>query len=340
MRNIRDRYQEMLEEMEGLVRITNKRSVLILLQHTKEEDIEVCVPSVRESISNIIGFVSFGDGRYLPDIIERAEGIVDTIMIDVDLKRSNSKEIREEAVRLAESKGISVAFYSDYSIWVSSAIAFILEVERKESIKTIYDSKLLLTGRNILATKMILELVSRGVDVYLFEKEYPTLKFPIAGGELEIASTHIHVIHEFAHAQFDILIGCEIQSRCPFLSEFSTVQFGQIYDIGINNFSQDFIQAQRQKGAMVYRSDDRAGVSGMVVNIMETGELVKSRLGKTAIGGIPIVSGGYVGESGDIVVDNYNDAHVVFGIANGDGTFKQALSEEDEVRINRIKKLI
>jgi hypothetical protein len=47
-----------------------------------------------------------------------------------------------------------------------------------------------------------------------------------------------------------------------------------------------------------------------------------------------------MGELGDVVVDNYNDAHVVFGIANGDGTFKHALTEEDASNLNKIKKLI
>jgi len=338
--DFKQRYEQMLGEMESLVRITNKRSVLIMLQHTKEEDIDVCIPAVRESISNIIGFASLGDESNLPYLIKRSAGIVDTIMIDIDLKRKNTEKIRVEATRLAAVQGISIAFYSDYSTWISSAIAFMMEVERKESMKSIFDSKLLLVGRNALATRMVLELIGKGIDVYVFEKEYPTLTFPVSGGKLVLESPYIHKIDSAIGIQFDILVGCEIQSRCAFLSDLSTMEFGQIYDIGINNFSQEFLKQQRQRGAKVYRSDDRAGISGIVVNLMETSELVNSRLGKTSVGGIPIVSGGYIGESGDVVVDNYNDAHVVFGVANGDGTFKQILSEEDENNMNRIKNLI
>jgi hypothetical protein len=336
----KQRLDQMLKEMDGLVRMTNKRSVLILIQHTKEDDFEVCIPSVRESISNIIGFVSIGDDSFLPYLIDRSVGIVDTIMLDIDFKRRETENIRIATARLAESKGISVAYYSDYSTWISSAIAFMMEIVRKKEVKTIFDSKLLLVGRNALATRMVLELLSKGIEVCVFEKEYPTPTFPLTKGKVELESPFIHRVNPVPGERFDILIGCEIQSQCSFLRELSTMDFEQIFDIGINNFSQDFIRQQRQRGAEVYRSDDRAGISGIVVNLMETSELVNSRLGKTSVGGIPIVSGGLIGDFGDVVVDNFNEVHVVLGIANGDGTFKQDLSSEDEINMRRINKLL
>lgn len=339
MSDFQNRYEQMLRDMERLVNLTNKRSVLILLQHTAQEETAPCVPAVRESISNIIGFVSLGDEHYLPYIIERAVGIIDTIMVDVDTKRSNSDDIRQITTRLAKEKGISVAYYSDYSTWISSAIAFMLEIEQGMNHLN-FGGRRLLVGRNIMATKMVLEMINRGMEVYVYKKEYPTPVFPIAGGDMEIHSSYIHIVDNLSSVQFNTLIGCELQKKTRFLDDLGLVHFDMLYDVGTNNFTQDFVMQQRKNGAQVYRSDDRAGISGMVVNLMETSELVKSRLGRTAIGGIPIVSGGYVGDNGDVVVDNFNDAHSILGIANGDGTFKQSLSDEDTNNINRIKMLI
>lgn len=334
------KYEEMLREMESLIKITNKRSVLILLQHTKEEDVKPCVPAVRESISNIIGFVSLGDDRYLSYMMEKAVDIIDTVMMDVDAKRSNSFQICATVTRLAQEKGIPIAYYSNYSSCVSSALAFMMEIERHERTKNIHNSKRLLLGRNVLATKMVIEMISRGMDVYLFGKEYDSCRFLIPGGETEIKSSYIHVIDNLSDIQFDVLIGCELQKRSRYLDDLSQIKFRYIYDIGIGNFSHEFIRQQRENGSEVFRSDDRAGISGIVVNLMETSELVGSRLGKTEIGGIPIVSGGYYGDAGDIVVDNFNDAHVVLGVANGDGTFKKDLTIEEKNCIKRIEKLL
>ncbi len=60
MTDFKDSFKQMIHEMDRLVTLTNKRSVLILLQHTHTEDTTPRVPSVRESITNIIGFVAFG----------------------------------------------------------------------------------------------------------------------------------------------------------------------------------------------------------------------------------------------------------------------------------------
>lgn len=330
----------MLADIERLVDITNKRSVLILLQHTHPADTEPCIPSVRESISNIIGFISLGDVQYLPYIIEHAVGIIDTIMIDVDTKRDNSEQIRLTATQMAAERGISVAYYSDYTTWVTSALALMLEIENQTQLTSLSQRRRLLIGRNMLATKMVMEMINRGMEVYLHGKEYPTPSFPTAGGEIEIHSSYIHFVDNPASVRPNILVGCELQQNTPLLDHLAPICFDLIYDIGTRNFTRDFISRQRAAGAQVYRSDDRAGISGAVVSLMETGELVKARLGKTIIGGINIVSGGYVGDAGDIVVDNYSDAHSILGVANGDGTFKHQPTEEDLRNIEKIKTLL
>ena len=304
MTDFKDSFKQMIHEMDRLVTLTNKRSVLILLQHTHTEDTTPRVPSVRESITNIIGFVALGDEKYLPYIIEESVGIVDTVMIDMDNKRSNSRQLCLKAQQLAQSKGMTVAYYSDYATWISSAIAFMMEIERKDLDKNVFECTRLLIGRNPLATQMVLELINKGIDVSLLREEYPSPQFPITCGTITIDSEHIHFVDSTSCVDLDVLIGCEIQH------------------------------------SSLYRSDDRAGISGIVVNLMETAQLISSRLGRTSIGGIPIVSGGYVGLPGDIVVDNYLDAHSILGVANGDGSFKKDLTTADTINLQRINKII
>ncbi len=340
MTDFKDSFKQMIHEMDRLVTLTNKRSVLILLQHTHTEDTTPRVPSVRESITNIIGFVALGDEQYLPYIIEESVGIVDTVMIDMDNKRSNSRQLCLKAQQLAQSKGMTVAYYSDYATWISSAIAFMMEIERKDLDKNVFECTRLLIGRNPLATQMVLELINKGIDVSLLREEYPSPQFPITCGTITIDSEHIHFVDSTSCVDLDVLIGCEIQHTSPWLHQLSASRFKFIYDIGTQNFSQPFIDTQRDNGASIYRSDDRAGISGIVVNLMETAQLISSRLGRTSIGGIPIVSGGYVGLPGDIVVDNYLDAHSILGVANGDGSFKKDLTTADTINLQRINKII
>ena len=53
-----------------------------------------------------------------------------------------------------------------------------------------------------------------------------------------------------------------------------------------------------------------------------------------------IVSGGYIGSYGDIVVDDYNNPKEIIGICNGTGDFKITHSLEDKKRIDKLRKII
>lgn len=52
--------------------------------------------------------------------------------------------------------------------------------------------------------------------------------------------------------------------------------------------------------------------------------------------GIFVVSGGFLGLSGDIVVDNYRNSRRIIGVADGMGDLKKELSEKDQERLSII----
>ena len=118
-------YQQMLEAIQTLVKRTNKKSVLVFLQHTKEQEVEPKCPMVRESVSNVIGFVSIGNDQYIHKIVSAAQGIIDKIVVDIDSKRVNSDKIIQTIKKEACAVDISVSMYSDYSSWAVSAVQFL-----------------------------------------------------------------------------------------------------------------------------------------------------------------------------------------------------------------------
>lgn len=335
-----DRISQLLSSIESRQQATNKYTVLIILQHSVESAVEPRIPALRESNSFIVGFIALGSIQYLDYVIANAKGIVDTIAIDVDIKRSNSALIRATAVRCAKDNGIHYTFYSDYSSWISSAIAFMFEVEALVDKKDFYGKKRLLTGKNTLATRMILEMIERGMDVFLLQRDYPKLILPVAGGEIEIQSKYVHIVEAISDVSFDVLIGCELETQCQYIDFLNSIKFDYIYDIGTCNFSREFLLRQRDNGAYIYRSDDRAGISGVITSLMETKTLVSSRMGRTKICDIEIVSGGIIGEDGAIVVDDFSDPHFVFGVAAGNGTFKTSLTQEEQSKIDRLTRIL
>ena len=64
---------------------------------------------------------------------------------------------------------------------------------------------------------------------------------------------------------------------------------------------------------------------------------MKYSCGKRDLGFCNIVSGGFFGQNGDIVVDSIHSPTFVFGVAQGNGLLKRVLSAEDEGNVTRIK---
>ena len=86
-------YKKVLSDIELLIKKTNKHAVLIVQQRPNEQDVDPIVPMVRESLSNIIAFVCVAESEILEDIVHEAKGIIDTIIFDNVVKRSNSDSI-------------------------------------------------------------------------------------------------------------------------------------------------------------------------------------------------------------------------------------------------------
>ena len=65
-------------------------------------------------------------------------------------------------------------------------------------------------------------------------------------------------------------------------------------------------------------------------------DILENSYGKKDLGFCNIVSGGFFGSLGDIVVDQINDPRRVIGVAQGDGALKQILNTKDQNNINKI----
>lgn len=335
-RNIEFQLIEMFDKVKELTNKTNKHSILIIQQRPNNKDKELVIPMIRESLSNIIAFVCVGDELYLNRVIELSNNIIDTIILDDVIKRNNSLLIINTVYQSAKEKNIPVFTYNDFDIWSNSAI---------NAIKSIRDRSLdgvnvLLIGYNYLATRIILQLIDCNANVYLLDEEYRTNILPYIGNStLSLNSENVKAVNN--NTQFDILLGCCLHEKYLNIDKIRDYRFDEIYDIGVSNFNEEFINLQKSKGcSYVFRSDDRASVAGMVLNLMETNYLSKHCIGVRRIGNIELVAGGVIGKSGAVVVDGIENPKEIFGIANGDGTFKANLSEEDIININKVKTIL
>ena len=329
-------YKKILADVELLIKKTNKHAVLIIQQRPNEQDKEPIVPMVRESLSNLIAFVCIAQTNILEYIVRNAKGIIDTIIFDNVIKRSNSNSIVKELYALAEQYEIPILTYNDFDSWTSSAINLIKSNENS----SLDNKNILILGKNYLATRVILQLIDCNANIYLLKSDYDNLDLPyIHTATITVNTSNLKIVDK--KQDFDILLGCCLHTQFDKLECLIDCHFESIYDIGVSNFTEEFITAHKLNGCKtIYRSDDRAGIVSVVLNLMETNYLLHHCVGRKSITGINMVAGGVIGDNGDVVIDSIENPRQVLGIANGDGTFKQHLSEIDIRNIEKVKTIL
>lgn len=323
-----------LNDLQQLVKDTNKMPVLILSQHPLDSMDGVVLPNIRESISNIICFVEVGNEDYIPIILEKIQGHVDRIILDIDDKRFNSKEITD-AVLSFPKQSIPVLYYSDLDVWGNTAIDFIAYKEGGLNNK-----KVLVCGKSLLSSRIIPKLLKYGSQVYLHTEDYIDSIFACdKHSSISIHSENVHYTSLGENTYYDIIVGISIFTNAIVSC---TEHAKSIYDLGLNNFTEDYIVSMRHTDVSIFRYDNRAGISSVLLNLLETEYLIKYNMGEVKIGNINVISGGVMGGNGAVVVDNAYNPQFVVGVANGTGLIKtnSELTSQNIDDINTINQLI
>lgn len=327
----KEQYLDRLQVAKQMIAETNKASVLFMVQIPDRENNDLLLPITRESLSNIICFVEIGDASLVDFIIEQAEGIIDKIVLDVDYKRSTSREIIE-VVR--NQNRIPVMEYSDMKMWGDSSVDFVLQNEKNH-----LPLRVLLLGHSYLTTHILQSFLLRDVDIYMLPEDYQEEYALDDHVQVAVRSKRLHKVE--AEREFDIIIGSNLKREYD-CKRLESISAKSVYDIGLQNFSREYISSQMAKGVEVYRFDNRAAVSSVVLNLMETDELIKHVMGRAEIADMHIVSGGLMGRKGDFVVDHITNPHSVLGIADGHGSFihEYDYTEEERDSILKLKNVI
>ena len=327
----KEQYLERLQVAKRMMAETNKASVLFVVQIPDKENNDLLLPITRESLSNIICFVEIGDASLVDFIIEQAEGIIDKIVLDVDNKRTTSREIIET---VSNQTRIPVMEYSDLKMWGDSSVDFVLQNEKSHM-----PLRVLLLGHSYLTTHILQGFLLRDADIYMLPEDYMNEYALDDNIQVTIRSKRLHKVE--TEKAFDIIIGSNIKREYD-CTRLNSVTAKSVYDIGLQNFSRGYINSQMAKGIEVYRFDNRAAVSSVVLNLMETDELIKHVMGRAEIADMHIVSGGLMGRKGDIVIDHITNPHCVLGIADGKGSFIHECDYTDEEcrNVKRLRSVI
>jgi len=303
-------FHERLDAVSALANRTNKATVLVVQQFPVADDAGVLCPHVRESIANIMAFVELGTVADFEWVLDTArDHPFNWIAVDCDQKLPESARIVDAA--RARVPAARLLFYSDNQVWFDSGLDIVQRLEGG------------LTGKRVL-------LAGSGPLADCFREALP-----------RIGAMAIERSEAGAGELPAIVLGVAQKRETLDLALIERLPAGAaIYDIGIGNLSLDAASRARARGLRLYRLDNRAGISSAIVRLLETDFMVGKLMGHLHLKDVDIVAGGLLAPPGAVIVDDIRNPTLIFGVANGNGRFRERMSAEDAAHVAFVRSLI
>jgi len=309
----RERYaatvQARCRDVDALTERTNKLAVLVVQQFPVASDAELLCPPVRESIATIMMFVELGTPDDLLWVLDETGQTCKMVAVDCDQKLPTSDAIVAQARATIPPERLLL--YSDNQAWFDSSLDMIQRIEQGVTTRSV-----LLCGTGPLADQMTYTLPRLGARVVR----------PHEADRLE---------------GIGIVIGASQKSES--IDEALVSRLAPdtaIYDIGIGNLTAGAADLARTRQLRLYRLDNRAGISSVIVRLLETDYMVSKLMGHVRVKDVDIVAGGLLAPPGAVIVDDIRNPTVILGVADGRGRFRPApLSPEDRARIDFVSSL-
>ena len=334
----------------------NKKTIFSISTTAKQEENSYMTP-IRECDSFVLTGCIIFDQKILPILLEKIDGEVDVILVDSEKKipmsiDNNFKGGPElyQAVGYVETGSVSricfeyikkskVFEFKPNDLTVNATWSFL-----SQRFRFLSGKKISILGAGNIGSKLALKLVECGAEVHLHRRDFYKGHHIVHGLNLikpEGVIANIHFHQNIMQASFlsDILIGASNGHPVIDSDVVNSVKKNcLIVDLGKNNLTKKAIKTAIQHSVEIYRTDVTPAMESYVHEVLKMQDILENSYGKKDLGFCNIISGGFFGSFGDIVVDRINNPKRVTGVAQGDGSLKVALNNGDQSNINRLKK--
>ena len=292
----------------------NKYAALNIVFDTRLTESLLISYNMQSNHDYICGAVTVKDEIAYKQILPIIDKYIDIALIDSDLY-----EFSENQTTIAKNilKNTIILTYSDQDTWVRAVEEQTVRL-LGENLK---DKHVVIFGNNYKA-KYLSENVKR--------KNAKTLLIDT-----------IEIIDTDKIKNADIIILWEnadkfIKPILPFIEK----DF-YILDAELNSFSEEFLELINNNNHIkTLRVNIWPTLISTLSSIHEYYKIYKNTYGKLTIDGIHIVSGGYIGSYGDIIVDNINSPSKLIGMADGKGKVIYDYPKEIKSKISALENII
>lgn len=205
--------------------------------------------------------------------------------------------------------------------------------------------KIAIVGAGNIGFKLALKLVESGVHVELVRRDLArgTMMADVINlikPRSTLAAAHYNADHLHASLFCDAVVGCT--AGTPVIT-WQMIQCmkpsGIVLDVGKGSIHPDAMQQAAAGEIPLYRCDVSSAIDGLISTLERNDMIISGAIGRRELhAGVHVVSGGYLGLPGDVVVDNYMSPTRIIGIADGKGDLRPPSGDDDENRLTNVMK--
>tara|TARA_B100001057_G_scaffold500119_1_gene613629 strand:+ start:836 stop:1840 length:1005 start_codon:yes stop_codon:yes gene_type:complete len=313
----------------------NKKKFYFIIANTaKLENNDYYLTPLRD-LDGILfsGIVIYNDNN-LNKILNLISKYADKILLDLEKKISNAGKILFTIKKKIQYKK-KIEFVKPNDLTVDSAYYLIIENLRKKILNN-KNIHILFLGLGNIGSKLAIKLVESNIDVFILARDKKKTSQIIKSLELikvRYNKNKIKLINnkKIKKDLFDIVVSLLPNPNnllnAKLLKKIRSSQL--ILDIGKGGFGEDEIKFIKKNKLKFLRLDPEVGFEGFIKSNIHLKKNFLKKIGRKIYDKKGVISGGFPGENGDLVTEDFRKPIFFYGsIDNKNNFFKRFLIEK------------
>ena len=298
--------------------------------------------NIHSTQSHVVGSVALTSDEHRDAVLRVVDGRVDLVLLDVDRKPFLPTTAAESARAIL--KKTALLTYLDSRVWVEAVEDQVVRLLHE----VLSDSEIVIAGDHPRSRFLALRFAERGARVTLLPDPEQTAhtasldhvrSLSLAGHELKLSCMKAD-----AGCAFEALSRARAVVVWPAGAPWFSRQFAKhlsqktyVLDAGIGAILPDGIAEAQRRGCLLLRVNIWPALTGSLAAAHESLMETSDALGWETLDGVPVVAGGAMGRSGDVIVDSVHHPTRVIGVCDGHGGVRFRFREEEVEPVRRVQ---
>src|SRR5579863_2878789 len=332
----------LLKELRARAVKSGKFSALNVVIADKPHEDFIVSGNIHSTQSHVVGSVELTEQHQLEAVLRTADAGVDIVLLDVDPRPLGPANAAGVARKVLNKTALLT--YLDSRVWVEAVEDQIVRLLDEELDR----SEIVIAGDHPRSRFLALRFAERGARVTVIHDpgQMPAAKgidalrsLSLDGAVLKLTSimadttqasdalskARVVVVWPAGAAWFD-------QSRAESLSPNAYV-----LDAGIGAILPGGISEAQRRGCLLLRVNIWPALTGALSAAHESLMKTHDALGWEKLDGVPVVAGGAMGSSGDVIVDSVHHPTRIIGVCDGRGGVQFRYNEDEAERVRRVQ---